>query len=344
MPILPGMRLSILAAACAALSTFGATPARAQPELKQGGSLAQLLVTTPPIPKGAFGTLSIDATPERIVKRNLEAAAVLYSAAALEEMQLFAVADHLADKFVKGLLPLRGSAADNMNQWVRNSSDRLTEQERRSIYGHVLGGTQSSAASPNAEFASLLARFLASVSDYERQAPLAKTKKRPGAEQVHQAARDLALNVSNRTYGASHFAAAMLARHIRAAAQLLSDPAVLGAFGAKDMWQLVEQVSKKELGKTANTARQRTIAESGASILNWLGQVSQPLGTSGGAAAVADSMTEARVSKAVGRLNRVLTSKQKLLSAEATKTATQVRALCFDKQRRLVACQVKLKK
>ncbi|HMR80938.1 MAG TPA: hypothetical protein PKD61_37765, partial [Polyangiaceae bacterium] len=205
------MRLSILAAACAALSTFGATPARAQPELKQGGSLAQLLVTTPPIPKGAFGTLSIDATPERIVKRNLEAAAVLYSAAALEEMQLFAVADHLADKFVKGLLPLRGSAADNMNQWVRNSSDRLTEQERRSIYGHVLGGTQSSAASPNAEFASLLARFLASVSDYERQAPLAKTKKRPGAEQVHQAARDLALNVSNRTYGASHFAAAMLA-------------------------------------------------------------------------------------------------------------------------------------
>ncbi len=334
----------MLAATCAALGTFGATPARAQPELKQGGALSQLLVTAPPIPKGAFGTLSIDATPERIVKRNLEAAAVLYSAAALEEMQLFAVADHLADKFVKGLLPLRGSAADKMNQWVRNRSDRLTEQERRSMYGHVFGGTQGNAASPNAEFASLWAQFLASASEYERQAPLAKAKKRASPEQVHQAARDLALNVSNRTYGASLFAAATLARHIRTAVQLLSDPAVLGAFGARDMWQLVEQVSKKELGKTANTVRQRTIAESGASILNWLGQVSQPLGTSGGAAAVADSMTAARVPGAVRRLNRVLTSKQKLIRAEAKKTATQVRALCFDKKRRLVACQVKLKK
>jgi hypothetical protein len=289
------------------------------------------------MPKAAFGALVVTAKPTEIVARNLEAAAVLYSASALEEMQLFTVADRVAAHFSSGKLPV-GGAKNAAATFLAGRSDRLSAQERQRLYGHVLGA--GSTANPNTEFSPLLARFLASVSKFERQRALVKnTKKTVSAAKVHAAARDLAQNLSNHSYGAVAIAAAMLARHIRDVDALLSHPDVLAAYACNNVWQLVGKVAKDQLGKKVNTVRARTRAEAGGAILAWLGKVTAPLAASGGAPELAASLTASRVPEKVRDLSRVVSPKQEILSAQTVK----VQALCFDKKRRLVPCKVQLK-
>ncbi len=275
--------------------------------------------------------------PKDIVAQNLEAAAVLYSASALEEMELFAVADRVADQFSSGKLPV-GGAKGAVAGYLAGRSDRLSAQERRRLYGHVLGG--GSTATPNTEFSPLLARFLASVSKFEqRRALLKNTKKTVSASKVHAAARDLAQNLSNRSYGAVGFAAAVLARHIRDVDALLSHPDVLAAYGCKDVWQLVDKVAKEQLGKNVNTVRARTRAEAGGAILTWLGKVAAPLASSGGAPELAASLAASHIPEKVRNLSRVVSTKHEIAGVQTLK----IQALCFDKKRRLVTCKVTLK-
>jgi ATP-dependent Clp protease ATP-binding subunit ClpA len=117
---------------------------------------------------------------------------------------------------------------------------RWSAQERAQIYQHVLrapGGT-SGEARPNREFADLWLRFVSSVAQLGRQGRT-------------QALDDRALS----------------------AARELADkagPLVDSAWAARDVWQVVDQISTLELGGAANSARHRTMAESGGAILEWL--------------------------------------------------------------------------
>ena len=49
----------------------------------------------------------------------------------------------------------------------------------------------------------------------------------------------------------------------------LSDQEILSAYGARDMWQVIDQVAA-ELGGATNSACYRTLGTSGATIVGWL--------------------------------------------------------------------------
>ncbi len=337
------MRSFSRVASCLAAMTLAIAPAAsAQVNTKPKGSSSKTFGNAPKLPKAAFGALVVEAEPNKILKRNLDAAAVLYAAAALEEMHIFAVADRVAAQFASGMLPISKSAGSALYRYTRTRSQRLSEKERRRMYGHVFGGTSTGVVAPNREFTTLFMRFLSAVSKYERNKSIGK-KKAAGAEQVRKAGRDLATNLSNRTYGAPVFVAASLARQLRDIEKMLSHPEVLKAYKAASVWQLVERVAKRELGKSSNTARQRTRAQSGAAIIKWLGSAAAPLASSGGAAQATQSLARARVPAEVRRLNRVRSPNQKLITKQQNSNALKVRAICFDKKRRLVPCKVKLK-
>src|SRR6266850_6176218 len=59
--------------------------------------------------------------------------------------------------------------------------------------------------------------------------------------------------------------------------RLLSDPEIESVYGARDMWQVISQVSQLELGGARNTVRYRTLATSGAIIIAWLAKNSKKL-------------------------------------------------------------------
>ena len=276
----------------------------------------------------------VTAKAGEIEKANLQAASVLYAASALEEMKLFEVADKLADLFLSGKLPVGAGARSQAAAWVKTRPERLSASERQRLYGHVLGGSQSS--TPNVDFPVLWSRFLKSVDDYGRIAKLAPKQKATSAAALHKAARELAQNLTARTHGAPLFAAAQLAKQLREADALLRHPDTLAATKSKDLWQVVEHVAKQQLGASINTVRGRTLAEDGADILDWLSSVSNPVAASGGAGKVAASAVAHRVPKKAREVSRIPTlAKSVAVSAQAF----QVKALCFDAKRHLIPCK-----
>jgi hypothetical protein len=332
-----------------ALAAAGLPAAQAQNKGATGTSLSGILAQAPRSAKLQPGDINVTAKANAIVADHVSAAAMLYAAAALEDMQFFAVADRVADQFLSGKLPVAGSAKTALAKYVRERPQRLDASARSRMYSHVLGGSSTSDPNANADFAPLWARFLGAVHDYERQlSKKSKPTNKPNAQAasavaVHDAARNLAVNLSSHGYGAVMFAAVELGRHVRELQALLSDPELLQSYQARDMWELIDRVAKQELGKTANVSRQRTLAASGSDVLHWLSTVAQPLESSGGAAKVATSLLSSRVPQAVRDLNRVLTPKQKLLAHSKTQVPN-VRALCLDKKRRPVPCRVRLEK
>jgi len=94
---------------------------------------------------------------------------------------------------------------------------------------------------------------------------------------VRKSGSDLAANLSLHGYGIAYFAATEFQNQIGEIITLLSDPEIKTAYGARDMWQVVDQVATLELGGAKNSVRQRTMATAGAVIIRWLAEHAEVL-------------------------------------------------------------------
>lgn len=226
-----------------------------------------------------------EASDVEIVRENLNAVQAIYFSYMLEEARLPQVVERIVELFRGGLLPLgRGKAGDYLFHYYKTASERITEGERRDLYMRVFGapGGDPSLNQPNREFNELWLRFVSAVSSFGRQLSVDRMLRSniPVAvsqEQVRKAARDLGASLSRCGYGIAYFAATELQQMILDFRDLLSDPEVKGAFGARDMWQVIDQVNANYLGGARNTNRYRTQARSGAVIIRWIANNHQRL-------------------------------------------------------------------
>ena len=221
-------------------------------------------------------SLEDDASIE-ILEPNLQAMQGIYFASMLEEMKVFQVMDKLVEQFHSGILPLgKGRAGELLYRYWKNSDERLTELERRNLYERAFGipGGEAESA-PNREFNDLWLRFVSAVSSYQRQLTVdsllrANIPSAISQEQVRKSGRDLAGNLSLHGYGSAIFIAKELQDQTEEILELFRDSEIQNAYGARDIWQVVEQVAALELGGARNTYRYRTMAVSGAVIIRWL--------------------------------------------------------------------------
>jgi hypothetical protein len=229
-----------------------------------------------------------DFADVEIVADNLKAMQALYFSAMLEDLRLFQVVDKLVDLFQQGQLPLgKGKAGDSLYVYWRKAVDRLSEVERRNLYGRAFGfpGGEPTLGTPNREFHDLWLRFVSAVSSFQRQLTVDDLLRSSipvtvSVEQVRKSGRDLAANLSLHGYGVAYFAATELQSQIKDAITLLSDPEIRNAYGARDMWQVIDQVATLELGGARNSVRYRTMATAGAIIIRWLADRSDLLASS----------------------------------------------------------------
>jgi hypothetical protein len=242
-----------------------------------GGAPSSLVIDLP----------RLEETEElEIVVDNLHAMQALYFSAMLEEVKLFQVVEKLVELFQQGMLPLgRGKAGDFLYGYWKKAVDRLSEVERRNLYARAFGfpGGEPQGA-PNREFNELWLRFVSAVSSFRRQLTVDELLRSSipvtvSEEQVRKSGRDLAANASLHGYGIAYFAATELQTQIREVIGLLSDPELKAAFGARDMWGVVDQVAMLELGGARNSVRYRTMATSGAVIMRWLAERASVLAT-----------------------------------------------------------------
>lgn len=207
-----------------------------------------------------------------IVQDNVLATSALYFAAQLEDLKFFQVMDRVCDQFSTGMIPLvRSVPGQEIFKYIREATDRFTENERRSIYARAFGFAQGSVDEPmpNRAFSDLWIRFLSAVSTKNREFG-AQIKMSTTDQAVAKNGRDLAVNLSLHGYGIAHFAATDLQKQIKEVLRILSYNDVLQAYGVLDVWQLVERVSAMWLGGSVNGVRQRTLATTGSKIIQWL--------------------------------------------------------------------------
>ena len=214
---------------------------------------------------------------QNIVAENVRAMGPMIVAAMFEELKVFQVVDRIVEQFQQGTLPIGpGNAGKQLYRYWREAPNRLNEQERRNFAAITLGVPGGDpGAMVNREFNDLWIRFVSSVSSFIRQNEVdtllrSATPSPISHQQVRKAARDLASNLSLHGFGMAHFAAREMQSQISFMIDLLQDPEILGSFGARDMWQVVDQVATFDLGGAKTSSRYRTLATCGTIITAWL--------------------------------------------------------------------------
>jgi uncharacterized protein YjdB len=220
-----------------------------------------------------------------IISGNIFALQPAYFCSMLEELKVFQVVEKLVELFQNGILPVvRGDAGNLLFAWWKNAALRVSESERRSFYARSLGFPGGDADNPNRVFRPVFMRFVSAVSSFVRQNTVDNLLRSniPGAisqQQVRKAARDLATNISSHGYGIAYPMATELQKEINDVMNILKNSEIQDAYGAKDMWQLVDQVAGLELGGAANSVKYRTMASAGAVVFAWLANRAQLLAT-----------------------------------------------------------------
>ena len=217
------------------------------------------------------------ATDADIVADNVRLMGPMVCAAMFDELKAFQVVDKLVELFQHGMLPIgSGEAGKLLYKYWKEAPNRMSDSERKNFYAMTMGipGGESSGM-VNRDFNDLWLRFVSSVSSYVRQNEVDKLLRASmpssiSGQQVRKAARDLASNLSLHGYGMAYYAALDLQDQIRTIIRLLSDADIRSAYGARDMWQVVDQVATLELGGAKTSSRYRTLATCGAIITAWL--------------------------------------------------------------------------
>lgn len=218
-----------------------------------------------------------EAVDIEIVTENLHAVQAIYFSYQLEEMRMFQVVERIVELFRQGLLPLgRGQVGDYLFNYYKKAAERITEGERRDLYMRVFGAPGGNPANePNRDFNELWLRFISAVSSFSRQLTVERMLRNAipmavSQEQVRKAGRDLGANLSRNGYGIAYFAATDLQKSILEFRDVLTNAELRNAFGARDMWQVIDQVNVNYLGGARNTHRYRTQSRAGAVIIRWI--------------------------------------------------------------------------
>src|SRR5262245_4008772 len=213
-----------------------------------------------------------------IVPENIQALGPIYEAAMLDGMRAYDVADRLLALHEQGMLPIaRRGAADALTNTWRRARAGVSKADRRRAAARAFGipGGADTGVEPNREFNDLWMRFVSSVSALVRQLDVGSVLPDPShapvsQAQVRKAARDLAVNLSLHGFGVAHFAATELQTQTTSLIEVLSDPEIRRAYGARDVTQLVDRVVQRELGGVPARGRYLVRAKSGVIILAWL--------------------------------------------------------------------------
>ena len=251
-----------------------------------------------------------EAVDIEIIAENLNAVQAIYFAYQLDEMRLFQVVERIVDLFRQGLLPLgRGDVGDFLFNYYKKAAERITEGERRDLYMRMFGAPGGNpSGEPNRDFNELWLRFISAVSSFARQLTVERMLRNSvpmsvSQEQVRKAGRDLGANLSRNGYGIAYFAATELQQTIREFRDVLQDAEMRNAFGARDMWQVIDQVNSNYLGGARNTHRYRTQSRAGAVIIRWISNNVQRLANVGGPVIYIEQIVNPQLRAASGTNN-----------------------------------------
>jgi hypothetical protein len=178
----------------------------------------------------------------------LEAAAALYTGAALEPLGPLAIVERILELWLARGLPVgaTGEGSRALDRYWLHRGDHVAEAERRDAYARVFDERFDEL------WAALLAALAEGHADVGRHADMVR---------AHLGAR-----VDERMLALTP----LLYASLRDALDVLADREILDAHGAPDMWQLIAHRARTDLGAEPDVARAQTLAAAGSAIIAWL--------------------------------------------------------------------------
>ena len=330
------MRIAVIGTAAMAIGAFLLAPL---------ASAAPPQPASPPLtlaPKKAPSGLTITVSPRRIVKANVRASATLFAASTFDEMKLFDVVDRIVDDVQSARVRVTSKPTRAMiDAYASARPERITKADRQELarFVHELvqstfGQVVTDSVKQMEAYAALVRDVAASVEQFTRD-DTSQNQDRDWLadrypEDTFKPAVELALSLSQHGYGAAQRAATKLADQIREASAILADPAIVGAYGAKGQWDLVEKLGGKSAAEAERIAQR---ADAGSRLLGSLADTAELL----------DTPKQARAELA-RRLAAASPSAKAWLAVKPPPfpkvPPKLVRPLCFDEKRSLVPCTV----
>lgn len=199
---------------------------------------------------------------------DVEAAAALYAAAQLEQLGVLRVCDRLVELYLRGGLPVGGpsAVAALLDSYWLGRAERLPEDARRELYARVVG--------PG--FEHLLERLATAIAGPDRAGEPASVawaadELRAGEpDSVAWAADELRSNIRAHVGDDELAATAQLRAQLGDALAILSAGDLLNAYGARDPWQLVDQLARLELGVEPDIPRHHALAAAGTLVVAYV--------------------------------------------------------------------------
>ena len=254
------------------------TDANLKRHVEEGLDRVQEIGEARPLHETEINLPDLEATTDfELVPNHCKLFGSFIFASAFEELRAFQVVDTLIDMSQRGNISLiRGTAGTQLYNYWRDAPNRMSQSERQTFYAMTLGlPTGQPGVAVNRDFQDLWLRFVSSVSSLVRESRVDQLLRSAlpvsiNQQQVKKAARDLAINMSAHGYGMVFYAAADLQKQINEMIALLQDKELQAAFGARDMWGIIDQVAQTELGGARNSSKYRMLATSGAIITSWM--------------------------------------------------------------------------
>lgn len=220
---------------------------------------------------------------ESVVPSQLHAAAELYFTYMHERMKVFEVVEVLLRLFHAGKLRMnRGPGARGLYLLEKWKPLRYTRQQRMVAYKRAFnyGNVEPPAgAVVNRNFHRQFVAFMTAVSQYFRDLLIGEVirggqliDQRPFGSigTVQRVGTDLRYALDRSTYGNIYSLSMETGHYLKTVMNLLDSPDIKKAFDANTKWDVVEAVSNRHLGGTAEPSQRAKMAESGRRILQFI--------------------------------------------------------------------------
>jgi hypothetical protein len=220
-----------------------------------------------------------------IGKAQLRALATLYLAADLEPAGIIQAVETLAGLASTGSLQIDlGEAEPLVAAWWRGRNDRIAEPERNAFFSRLFGTSLGPVAAESERNFQFEDRMLELCEALYKLDELSSGDPYGGLAQqsrVRSAARGLTANLAQASGGSTAFIAGEIVAMLKDAFAIVGQPALRGAFSARDLWGVVRgigRVARKSFLPATPYVRR---GKAGMIVISWLAEIADRIGGSG---------------------------------------------------------------